>query len=96
MQDLWRASSPESWPGPEWRSQKGTALLGWWWAIFLISSFATGGGGGSDDDQTIADLRSAADGRIFGFAMVLVASGLAIAVVVRLTRRSDRHAELPV
>ncbi|MET0421530.1 MAG: DUF4328 domain-containing protein, partial [Acidimicrobiia bacterium] len=72
LQDLWRASSPTTSPGTDWRDRRGSALLGWWWAVLLIGSF-TGVVGALNDSPGLTEMQSNADAGILGFVALLVA-----------------------
>lgn len=96
MQDLWRASTVDTYPGVEWRRRKGTALIGWWWGVLIVAGF-TYGANPTEENATVSDLQSTANLRVFGVAMLLVSIVLAMLVVIKLTRRFDnRQADLTV
>ena len=35
MKEIWQVSHDPK----DWKSQQGSAILGWWWALWLISGF---------------------------------------------------------
>ena len=91
VQGLWRATAPGTAPGTDWRRAKGSALVGFWWAAFLVSigsAFSVG------DDARLDEVKDADSVVALGAFASVVASVLAIFVVVHLTRRfAARRAE---
>jgi len=83
MQDLWRASDPES-PRDVWRQGRRSALVGWWWATMLVAFFF---GRWTEDRSTLSALRSADSRAIVGLMITSVGAILALVVVRRITAR---------
>jgi hypothetical protein len=94
MQDLWRASDPESPRGdPTWRTRPGSALIGWWWAFWVAAQVLRIAGNIDTSANTrdeLTTLRVMDVASSFGMVAVVVASILLIRVVHRLTRRQQQ------
>lgn len=86
--DIWRGSDPEH-PGeqPSW-SEKVSPLISWWWGIWILWGIVNRvTAEGWTQAKTLHAMRSAADGDIASECLSILAAGLAIAVVIQITKR---------
>jgi len=93
LQDLWRGSE-RSTPrfDPSWRSNRGSALLGWFWAALIVSQIRFGFGTDTahiNDPSELRDLRGHDVTAIVGMVVTIVAAILAIQVFRKLCDRQE-------
>jgi hypothetical protein len=92
LQDLWRGSDAQSPRGDtNWRSNKGSPLIGWYWAAFIISNVIRVGATSRNDTeftkQYFDDLKSQDSRFLAGSAIAIAAAVLGILMFRRLAAR---------
>jgi Domain of unknown function (DUF4328) len=92
-QDSWQASDPElhAEVGAGWRSGSRSAVVGGWWALFIISGVIDRIAA-AQPTETADDLISADRMLMASNVVDVVAAALAIAFVLRLTKRQRARA----
>ncbi|HEY9775104.1 MAG TPA: DUF4328 domain-containing protein [Planktothrix sp.] len=97
LQQIFKASDPADVSAEGWKTNKGSALIGWWWALWIFHIMALGFAG------AIMNLGSADIEILCGFYLMsaaariieLIAAVLAIIMVKRLTdRQKKKHAAI--
>jgi len=93
LQDLWRGSEAGTARGdPSWRSNRGSALIGWYWVAFLLSSMRYGLGRSNARfilRDELRDLRTHDTVALLGMIATIAAAILAIQVVRRIAARQE-------
>jgi hypothetical protein len=93
LQDLWRGSEVSTPRGdPTWRSNRGSALIGWYWGLFILSGARFGFGRANahlDDVQELRDLRTHDSVAIFGLVVSIAAAIMLIQVVRKIAARQE-------
>lgn len=93
LQDLWRGSEARTPRGdPSWRSNRGSALIGWYWGVFVLSSIRYGLGRSSAhfiDRDELRELRTHDSIAIVGMLATIAAAVLAIQVVRKIAARQE-------
>jgi hypothetical protein len=91
MQDLWRGSDPTVARGdPGWRTGRGAALVGWWWALWILGAVRLfAGNDSSNSSHSLSDIKRSNQVALVGFLAHVVAAGLAIGVVRKLSARQE-------
>ncbi|MET0627575.1 MAG: DUF4328 domain-containing protein [Acidimicrobiia bacterium] len=94
FQDFWRATTPGTAPGSDWRDRRGSWLLGIWWAALLIGNMGRFSASSDDDierfgSRTLDSVVTADTVAAVALAISVIAVVLAIMVVVQLTRRAN-------
>jgi len=98
LQDLWRGSDPATARGnASWRSNKGSALVGWYWAAFIVSNVVRLGATSNNDSeytkQYFDDLKSQDSRNLAGSAIAIAAAVLAILMFRRIAQRQQECLE---
>jgi hypothetical protein len=90
MQELYKASDPDAGPD-DWSSGKTGALIGFWWASLLAQTLLLFAGSSTEGttDVTLTELAAGQRYVILGYAAMIVAAGLAIALVIRIDQRQE-------
>jgi ABC-type Fe3+ transport system permease subunit len=93
LQDLWRGSEVSTPRGdPNWRSNGGSALVGWYWGVFLVSNLRNGSGSTSDENYSrsyFEDIRTSDQIALAGMVASVAAAVLGILVVRRIAERQE-------
>jgi Domain of unknown function (DUF4328) len=93
LQDLWRGSDVRTPRGDQlWRSNNGSALIGWYWAAFLVASLRYGIGRSTAHfyaTDELRDLRTHDTVAMVGMAVTIAAAVLAILVIRRIAQRQE-------
>jgi hypothetical protein len=91
MQDLWRGSDPSVPRGDmNWRSARGSGLIGWWWGFWIVSVVRVfAGTEGSDSKHSLSDVKRSNQIGLVALVGHVVAAVLAIRLVRRLTARQE-------
>ena len=94
--DIYRGSDPQmAYGDPDFASRPVSSLLHWWWAAWLLTGLLNRGAFNSlNSAMTPEDLTAAVKLYIAADLSNAVAAGLAIAVVLRITRRMEERREI--
>jgi uncharacterized membrane protein YgcG len=88
--DIDRGSDPEmAYGDPDFAARPVSPLLHWWWAAWLLAGFLSRGAGGSAN--TAQDVSTEATFYIVADIVDVIAAALAIAVILRITRRNEER-----
>jgi hypothetical protein len=94
VQEIWRASDPETPHDPDaWRSAPTAALVGWWWAFWIISNISGNAAfrGGMGDNPTIESIKFATVMDIISAGTGILAGILLTFVILGITGRQQRR-----
>jgi len=91
--DIYRGSDPEmSYGDADFASRQVTPLLHWWWALWLLSGLLNRAAAASGfDARDPRDFSDSAKLYIVADGIQIVAAVLAIAVILRITARSEER-----
>jgi uncharacterized membrane protein YgcG len=91
--DIDRGSDPEmAYGDPNFAERPVSPLLHWWWAAWLIAGVLDRAAGGlSENARTAQDISSEATVYVVADLVDALAAALAIAVVLRITRRNEER-----
>jgi hypothetical protein len=93
LQDLWRGSDASTARGSQyWRSNKGSALVGWYWAALILAGARFDSAGTSNEDYTrhyLEDLKQVDSIRLFGSVMAIAAAILGILMFRKIAERQE-------
>jgi len=96
VDDIWRTSEPTA-PAalrPHlWRDTRTSALLAWWWAFFVIANIVDRIASRMPS-ETIEQHRSAITWDLVADLLTIVAAGLAILVITRITARQRGRSDV--
>lgn len=94
MQEIWKASAPDSLDGHAWQHQPGAARIGFWWACWLISTFV--GNIAAPMELSARDVETFRGGVVLSMVSTvfsILAGLLSIAVIRGITIRQRRKYE---
>jgi hypothetical protein len=95
VQDIWDRSPNLDSMGH--RHREPSTVIGWWWVTWIASYLLRSlGGTPGDSSDTVTELSSGDMLRAIGAVLAIVAAGLLIVVVRRLTERQERLARTTI